>query len=81
MKKFRPLPVPENVHPLVKRLFSEMNEQQCNYEDLVARAGISRYTLSDWRHRTIPNVVNLDAALGALGLRLVIRGIREDLEV
>lgn len=72
MRSFRPLTIPPQAHPLVRRLFAEMNQQQLGVLDLAERSGVNKNTLKDWRTRTVPSVDNLDACLTVLGLRLTI---------
>lgn len=72
MRTFRPLSIPPQAHPLVRRLFAEMNHQQLGVLDLAERSGVNKNTLKDWRTRTVPQVDNLEACLGVLGLRLTV---------
>ena len=67
---FRRLSLPENSHPLVRRLFEEMNHQQLCILDMAERSGINKNTLRDWRTRTVPTVDNLEACFSVLGLKL-----------
>lgn len=71
------LPIPRHVHPLVRRLFVEMNQQKTTLTEVADRAGIRRGTVSDWRYRYTPRVADLDAALNVLGLELSVRSKRE----
>jgi transcriptional regulator with XRE-family HTH domain len=57
---------------LVRRLFEEMNREQLGVLDLAERSGVNKNTLKDWRTRTVPQVDNLEACLGVLGLRLTV---------
>jgi hypothetical protein len=66
------LPVPVHAHPLVRKLFEEMNAQQTTISEVVDRAGLRRGTVSDWRYRREPTVSNLVAALNVLDLDLKI---------
>ncbi len=75
---FRPTPVPATAHRAVQHLFAEMNAQRCTDGTMATRSGINAWTLSAWRHRTKPNVDNLEAALNVLGLELVVRPKRGD---
>ena len=67
------LKVPERVHPLVRRLFELMREEQIGVLDMAARSGMNKNTLRDWRTRTVPIVTNLDACLNVVGYELCIR--------
>lgn len=73
MRQFRSRPlcsIPDNAHPLVKRLYEEMLEQRVGLADLAERSGVDRNTINAWRNRQSPNVANLEACFNALGRRL-----------
>jgi DNA-binding phage protein len=72
------LPIPRHTHPLVRRLFQELNRQKTTITEIADRAGFRRGTISDWRYRSEPRVSDLDAALNVLGLELTVRPKRED---
>lgn len=78
MRMFRRLTIPARAHPLVKRLFEEMNEQQIGVIDIAERSGVNKNTISGWRHRANPDLINLEACFGVLGHKLVVRS-REQL--
>lgn len=78
MRKFRPHRIPTNVHPIVRRLFELMHEEQLGVLDMSERSGINRNTIKDWKARSIPNVLNFDACLNTLGYELAIRKKRSD---
>lgn len=67
------LPIPSHTHPLVRRLFDEMNRQKTTVTEVAERAGFRRGTISEWRYRYSPRVCDLDAALNVLGLELSVR--------
>ena len=71
------LPIPHHTHPLVRRLFREMNREMTTLTEVAERAGMPRSTISEWRYRYTPRVSDLDAALNVLGLELCIRPKRE----
>jgi transposase-like protein len=77
MRQFRPLSVPTHAHPLVRRLFQEMNHQQIGILDLAERSGINKNTINDWKRRSVPQVHNLAACLSTVGLELTIRHARD----
>ena len=64
------IPVPGNAHPLVRTFIQCANEQQTVLSEIAVRSGVAAKTLSDWRYRSSPTVVNFEAALNALGLEL-----------
>lgn len=78
MRKFRRLRIPHHAHPLVRRMFEEMNYQRIGVLDMSDRSGINKNTLRDWRTRTVPTVDNLEACFTVLGCELTIRQNRED---
>ena len=71
------LKLPEHTHPLVRRLFDEMNKQMTTCEEVAARVGVHHETVGKWRRRHPPDLLNLDAAYTALGLELCVRRIKE----
>lgn len=77
MREFRRLKLPDKAHPMVRRLFEEMNRQQVGMLDLAERSGVNANTLKDWRTRTTPTIDNLEACLGVLGLELTTKARRQ----
>jgi len=71
------LPIPAHAHPLVRRLFEAMNDQQTTIAEVADRAGFRRGTVSDWRYRQEPRVSDLDACFNVLDLELTVRRRRE----
>jgi hypothetical protein len=74
-RKFQPVGVPEHSHPLVRRVFEEMNAQRYDTTALEAAAGVSASCIRSWRTRRTPRVDNLEAALNSLGFELRIHKI------
>lgn len=72
-ERYTRVSIPERCHPLVRKLFEEMREQQIGVLDMAARSGINPNTLKDWRTRTMPRVADLEACFNVLGLSLVVR--------
>lgn len=72
MRMFRRLSLPDNSHPLVRRLFEEMNHQQIGILDMSKRSGVNKNTINDWKRRSVPQVHNLEACFTVLGLKLTI---------
>lgn len=70
MRRFRKHSVPQNVHPLVKKLFEQMNQEQIGVLDMSERSGVNKNTINDWKKRSVPNIANLDACFMVLGKKL-----------
>lgn len=66
------IPVPERAHPLVRKLFEEMNAQLTTLNEVAERSGVDRQTISGWRYTGTPMTVNLVACFNALGLDLLV---------
>lgn len=73
MRQFRRLTVPTRAHPLVRRLYEEMNRQQLGLLDLAERSGVNKNTIKDWKDRSVPQVQNLAACFNVLGLELTVK--------
>jgi hypothetical protein len=69
--------IPAHAHPLVRQFIAEMNKQQATYAELAARTKVGVDTMRYWPKRHIPRLDTFEAALNALGLKLVIRRIEE----
>lgn len=67
---FRRLKIPNNSHPLVKKLFEEMNRQRIGVCDMADRSGVNKNTINDWKKRSMPRLDNIDACYNVLGLKL-----------
>lgn len=74
MRLFRKLSIPQHAHPIVRSLFKEMNKQQIGVVDLAKRAGVNKNTISGWRKKSVPDLVNLEACLTALGKGISLKG-------
>ncbi len=77
MRTLRPsyLNAPNNAHHLVKTLFTEMLRQRIGIADMAQRTGLSPATISRWRTHHQPNLLQIEACLNALGLRLYVKKI------
>lgn len=84
MRRFLRQRVPTGVHPLVRRLFELMNEQQCGVLDLADRSGITQSAIRHWRASSqekrskTPGIGPFDAVINALGYRLEIVPSEDD---
>jgi lambda repressor-like predicted transcriptional regulator len=64
--------VNQAVDPLVRVLLAELDASGESLEGLAVRAGLGKDTIASWaRARRVPNIGNMRAALGAVGLELV----------
>ena len=75
---YRKITIPEHVHPLVKALFVEMGEQQCTIMDMAERSGVNKNTLKDWRNRSNPRIIDLEACLNVLGKTLTVSNLKDN---
>jgi hypothetical protein len=64
--------LPKHVHPIVRGLFAEMNEQRAPRKRVAGSAGLTKHTLSSWRRSSMPLLDTIDAALNTLDLELAI---------
>ena len=71
------LKIPKHAHPLVRRLYAEMNDQQTTMTEVAERAGLRRCSVGDWGRKQSPRIADLEAAFNVLGLRLVVEAIPE----
>lgn len=73
LRKFVKLKIPDHCHPLVRRLFQEMNKHQIGVLDMSERSGVNKNTLKDWKTRTVPRIDSIEACYNVLGLKLEVR--------
>lgn len=64
--------IPDHAHPLVKRLFEEMNIQKPSLQKLGEKSGVNQATIQKWRNKQRATLDNIDAVFGVLGYRLTI---------
>ena len=70
---FTLLNIPPRAHPLVRRLYEEMNRQQVGLQQMANRSGYSVDCLKDWRTRASPNICSLEACFNVLGYELTVK--------
>ena len=75
MERVVTLKIPDHAHPLVRRLFEIMAEQQIGVVAMAEKSGVNKNTLKDWRCRSVPSVANIDACLNVMGYRLTIEEV------
>lgn len=73
------LTVPERAHPLVKRLFREMQRQRATFADVASRAGIGIATIGNLKNARgrNPQLGTIEACFNALGLGLYVKVMDE----
>jgi len=69
---------PQRAHPLVRRFYAIINESRQTLNEMEAVAGLARGTITNWRTRSSPQIVTIEAALNVLGYRLEIVPIAQD---
>lgn len=67
---WRPIRIPQRCHPLARRLFELMNEQQATLTQVAAAIGATRECFYGWRYRSTPQLTTLIAAFNHLGYDL-----------
>ncbi|MCB1509796.1 MAG: hypothetical protein KDJ36_02745 [Hyphomicrobiaceae bacterium] len=72
MKPFRLISVPNHAHPMVRFLFTEMRAQRCSVIEMAERSGVNLNTIKNWRHVSMPKLLDLEACLNVLGHQLTI---------
>lgn len=73
MRRFKRVGLPKRSHPVIHRLFEEMNAQQIGVLDMSDRTGIGQSTMKNWRDKYSPSVGNVEACLNVLGLTLTVK--------
>jgi len=68
-----PLKLPQHSSPLVRELFSILNDSGERLQKVAKHSGVSATTINEWRWRRSPRVTNLEAVLNSLGFELHIR--------
>lgn len=68
--RFKKHKLPTKSHPLVRRLFVLMNEQQCSIDQMSKNVGIARATLQQWKWHNQPSLELLIACFNYLGYDL-----------
>lgn len=71
------LEIPQHAHPLVRRLWHELNKQQTTIAELADRCAVHRATMRQWGRKNHPRIDHLEAALNALGLGLKVVELEE----
>jgi hypothetical protein len=62
--------VPVGVPPIVSKFFDLLYRSEMSKCGVSVRAGLGINVVDDWSRRTVPNIINFEAALNVLGYRL-----------
>jgi len=65
-----------SLEPLVLETLALLAKARIPESVAAEAAGLSRNSVSNWRRRTAPNVLTLNAVLNVIGYRLVIRPLK-----
>lgn len=69
-KKFKNKTIPSRAHPLVQKIFGEMNHQQMTYAQLSSKSKVAVKVLERWRSGVMPQIQTLELVMEALNLEL-----------
>ena len=69
----------KNSSPFVRFLFAQMQADGITEAELARRTGIAPATIRGWKTRVTPRLMDMEAALNAVGHELII-GVRRDLK-
>lgn len=59
-----------NNHPLVKLVYSQLDDQNISYNKMAKLSGVDVSTFSNWKFKCSPTLINIEAVLNALGYDL-----------
>lgn len=72
-------PASSAAHPVIRRIFDEINEQRISYSVLADRVGLSRQTIESWRRAEVsPSLWLVENVLNAFGLQLSVTYMKEE---
>lgn len=67
------------VHPLVRWIWQQINDQRASQEDVAERSGVSSSTIRKWRDGVrSPRLVELESVVNVLGYQLKVQLKAED---
>lgn len=74
MKPFKRHKFDDKAHPLVRHLFTTMNERRISKKLMSEKSGVEYSSFATWQNnRALPHLGNLEAALGVLGYEIVVQ--------
>lgn len=71
--RFYKKPVPPNVHPIIKVMFEQANEQQASWKVIADRAGVDESAIAKWGVSRSPRLANIEAVLNVLGYTITVK--------
>lgn len=67
------------VHPIVRWIWRQMNDQQVSQEDVAARSGVSSSAMRKWRQGVnSPKLSDIEAVVNVLGGKILVRVNKDD---
>lgn len=74
MNPFKRHKIDDKAHPIVRALFTTMNERRMTKKVMAELSGVEYTSFAPWQqNQHLPHLGNLEACLGVLGYELVIR--------
>ena len=62
------------VHPAVRWIWRQMNQQKASQEDVAERSGVASSTMRKWRQGiNSPKLADIEAVINVLGGKLIIK--------
>ena len=62
------------VHPIVRWIWRQMNQQRASQEDVAERSGVASSTMRKWRQGiNSPKLADIEAVINVLGGKLIIK--------
>jgi hypothetical protein len=69
--------LPQGVHPIVHRLFVELNNRGEPLVKIQEESGVNHATIKNWRNRQRATLENIDAVFNTLGYKLSVTKLEE----
>ena len=62
------------VHPIVRWIWRQMNQQRASQEDVAERSGVASSTMRKWRQGiNSPKLKDIEAVVNTLGGKIIVR--------
>lgn len=69
--------VPDWIHPIILAAFAEAEKRKITIRDMARLSGVDEKQMYKWRDGTQPKLMNIDAVLTVVGLKLTVSQIEE----